>query len=204
MNEAYNCNADIHSSTAAEVNDVALDDVTPSMRRDAKIVNFGIIYGMSDFGLAQSLGITPKQAGRYIQRYFERFVGVKKYLDDVVAKAQDDGYVTTLYGRRRYIPELKSSNYMQRMFGQRVAMNTPLQGSAADIIKLAMIDVSNKLKGKKSKLILQIHDELIIDADQNEVDEIREILVDSMENVARLSVPLKVEVGCGKRWYDCK
>ncbi|MBR2967559.1 MAG: DNA polymerase I [Clostridia bacterium] len=204
MNEAYNRGEDIHSSTAAEVNGVPLSEVTPAMRRDAKIVNFGIIYGMSDFGLAQSLGITPKQAGKYIEKYFSRFVGVKNYLDSAVERAIELGYVQTLYGRRRYIPELKSSNYMQRMFGQRVAMNTPLQGSAADIIKLAMIDVSNKLNGKKSKLILQIHDELIIDADAREADEVKQILIESMENIANLSVPLKVEVGSGKRWYDCK
>lgn len=204
MQKIYSDGGDIHASTAAEVNGVPLSEVTPQMRRDAKIVNFGIIYGMSDFGLAQSLGITPRQAGAYIKRYFDRFSGVKSYLDGVVAFANETGYAQTLFGRRRYIPELKSSSYTTRSFGQRVAMNTPLQGSAADIIKKAMIDVAKRLEGKKSKLILQIHDELIIDAAMDESEEVKKILIDSMENVVKLSVPLKVEVGCGKRWYDCK
>ncbi len=204
MVEAYQCGEDIHASTASEIYGVPLSEVTPNMRREAKIVNFGIIYGMSDFGLAQSLGITPRLAGQYIKRYFERFEGVKRYLDSTVEFAREHGYVETLYGRRRYIPELKSSNFMKRSFGERAAMNTPLQGSAADIIKAAMIDVADRLKGMKSKLILQIHDELIIDAAMEEEQEVKRILVDCMENVTKLNVPLKVEVGCGKRWFDCK
>ncbi|MCH5164685.1 MAG: DNA polymerase I [Clostridiales bacterium] len=204
MVEAYKKGEDIHASTAAEIYGVPLSEVTSDMRREAKVVNFGIIYGMSDFGLSQSLGISPRQASAYIQKYFERFSGVKQYLDRIVELARENGYVETLYGRRRYIPELKSSNYMQRMFGERVAMNTPLQGSAADIIKAAMIDVSERLKGMKSKLILQIHDELIIDAAMEEEEAVKQILVDCMENVTALNVPLKVEVGCGKRWFDCK
>ncbi len=204
MVEAYLSGEDIHASTASEIYGVPIGEVTPEQRREAKIVNFGIIYGMSDFGLSQSLGISPRQAGQYIRKYFERFGGVKKYLDDTVEFARKNGYVETLYGRRRYIPELKSSNFMQRSFGERVAMNTPLQGSAADIIKAAMIDVSKRLMGMRSKLILQIHDELIIDADVREEEEVKSILIDCMENVAKLRVPLKVEVGCGKRWFDCK
>ncbi len=204
MVEAYLNGEDIHASTASEIYGVPLNEVTPNMRREAKIVNFGIIYGMSDFGLSQSLGITPRLAGQYIKRYFERFEGVKRYLDSTVEFARIRGYVETLYGRRRYIPELKSSNFMKRSFGERAAMNTPLQGSAADIIKAAMIDVADRLKGMKSKLILQIHDELIIDAAIEEEQEVKRILVDCMENVTKLNVPLKVEVGCGKRWFDCK
>ena len=204
MIEAYVNDGDIHASTAAEIYGVPLSEVTPDMRREAKTVNFGIIYGMSDFGLSESLGISPRQASRYINMYFERFSGVKRYLDEVVKFAKEHGYVETIYGRRRYIPELKSSSYNQRMFGERVAMNTPLQGSAADIIKAAMIAVSERLKGKKSKLILQIHDELIIDAAEDEVDEVKLILIECMENAASLKVPLKVEVGVGKNWYDCK
>ncbi|MBR2971226.1 MAG: DNA polymerase I [Clostridia bacterium] len=203
MTEAYLSGEDIHTATAAEVGGVPQSEVTPAMRRDAKTVNFGIIYGMSDFGLSQSLGITRAQAAKYIDRYFSRFVGVKKYLDATVENAKKDGYVRTLFGRVRYIPELKGA-YMQRQFGERVAMNTPLQGSAADIIKAAMLEVSNRLRGKKSKLILQIHDELIVDAALDEAEEVKQILVEAMENVVNLSVPLKVEVGCGKRWFDCK
>lgn len=204
MTEAYLSGEDIHASTAAEIYGVSISEVTSEMRREAKAVNFGIIYGISDFGLAQNLGIMPKQARTYIDRYFMKFKGVKDYLDRTVEYAYEHGYVETLYGRRRYIPELKSANRNQRLFGERVAMNTPLQGSAADIIKAAMIDVFNRLKGMKSKLILQIHDELIVDADKDEEENVKSILIDSMENVIKLNVPLKVEVGRGKRWFDCK
>lgn len=204
MVSAYINGEDIHSSTAAEIYGVEQSEVTPAMRREAKIVNFGIIYGMSDFGLAQNLNITPKQAAMYIKRYFERFGGVRRYLAQSVESAREKGYVETIFGRRRYVPELRSSNYNSRMFGERVAMNTPLQGSAADLIKKAMIEVAKRLSSMKSKLILQIHDELIVDTAQDEIEAVKNILIDCMENVAELRVPLKVEVGCGKRWYDCK
>ncbi len=204
MVNTYRSGGDIHASTAAEINDVPLDMVTPDMRRAAKTVNFGIIYGMSDFGLSESLGISPRQASRYIDMYFKRFSGVKRYLDEAIRFAKEHGYVETIFNRRRYIPELKSSSYTQRMFGERVAMNSPLQGSAADIIKRAMVAVYDRLRGKKSKLILQIHDELIIDAAEDEADEVRDLLVECMESAASLIVPLKVEVGMGKSWYDCK
>lgn len=204
MVETYRTDGDIHASTAAEIYGVPLELVTPDMRREAKTVNFGIIYGMSDFGLSESLGITPRQASKFINMYFERFSGVKRYLDEAVRFAKENGYAETIFHRRRYIPELKSNSYTTRMFGERIAMNTPLQGSAADIIKKAMIGVFDRLKGMKSKLILQIHDELIIDAAEDEANEVKAILVDCMENAARLLVPLKVEVGTGKRWYDCK
>ncbi len=204
MTQAYLNNEDIHASTAAEVFGVNKNEVTAAMRRDAKAVNFGIIYGISDFGLAKNLNIAPYKAKQYISKYFERFSGIKAYLEKSVALAKEKGYAVTLLNRVRKIPELYSSNYNIRQFGERVAMNMPLQGSAADIIKIAMIGVERALEGMKSKLILQVHDELIIDAAMDEVDEVKRILKDEMENAVTLNVPLTVDIGCGKTWFDCK
>ena len=170
MLELYRNGEDIHTRTAAEVFGVPVSEVTSKMRREAKVVNFGIIYGMSDYGLSQSLKCSVSTARKYMETYFERFSSIKPYFDSIVQNAKKTGYTTTLLGRVRYIPELASPNYMTRQFGERAAMNMPLQGSAADIIKLAMVDVAARLKGLKSRLILQIHDELIVEADDKEVD----------------------------------
>lgn len=203
MIEMYREGADIHARTAAEVFGVSVDEVTPAMRRTAKTVNFGIIYGMSDFGLSKSLGISVYKAREYMRIYFNRFPKVKPYFDKVVEEAKRTGYTTSLLGRRRYIAELGSPNYSVRQFGERAAMNMPLQGSAADVIKLAMVDVSRKLEGMKSRMILQIHDELIVEAADDEVGEVKTRLRDSMENAIKLSVPLTVDVESGKSWLDC-
>ena len=204
--EAYCEGKDIHSITASQVFNVALEDVTADMRRDAKAVNFGIIYGISAFGLASDLGISSKKAKEYIDRYFETYSEVKNYMTANVDTAKQNGYVETLLGRRRVINELKSSNFNVRGFGERAAMNMPLQGSSADIIKIAMIHVAEKLKkgGYKARLVLQVHDELIIDCPKNESDEVAQILKREMENAVSLQVPLTVEVGVGENWYESK
>ena len=204
MIAAYLGEQDIHSATAAKVYGVGIDEVTPAMRRTAKIVNFGIIYGISEYGLAKDLGIRPAQAKEFINKYFDTFPSVKEYLNKAVAFSKESGYACTIFGRRRYIPELSSSIYLQRSFGERVAMNMPLQGSAADIIKIAMIKVADRLKNTKSRLILQIHDELIVEADESELDAVINILTEEMANAATLRVPLKATVGYGKTWYECK
>ncbi len=201
--KAYYDGDDVHAITASMVFGVPLAEVTSKMRREAKAVNFGIIYGISDFGLSQNINISRAGAKKYIDEYFKRFPTVAEYLDESVRLAKERGYAVTLMGRRRKIPELFSSQYTVRQFGERVAMNTPLQGGAADIIKAAMIAVHNRLKAKKSKLILQIHDELIVEAAEEEVDEVKEILRDCMENAVKLKVPLIVDIGVGKSWLDC-
>lgn len=204
--EAYRENMDIHALTASQVFGVPLESVTPSQRRAAKAVNFGIIYGISEFGLASGLNISNKQAGEYIRKYFETYSDVKKYMDSNVAYAREHGYVTTLLGRKRVIPEIKSSNYNLRSFGERAAMNMPLQGSSADIIKIAMCNVFDRLKkeGLRSKMILQVHDELVIDAYESEREAVTEILRTEMENAVQLKVPLTVEVHSGRNWYEAK
>ncbi len=204
--EAFKEGKDIHTATASMVFGVSEDKVDASMRRSAKAVNFGIIYGISDFGLAQNLKISPKTAGEYIKKYFELYPEVKEYMKSNVEKAKTTGFAESLFGRRRYIRELSSSNYNVRMFGERAAMNMPLQGSAADIMALAMINVYKKLEegGFKSKLILQVHDELIIDAYLDEVEKVKKLLVDEMENAVKLSVPLTVSASVAKSWYDAK
>jgi len=206
MKQAFFSGDDIHTRTASEVFGVPLDQVTGEMRGSAKAVNFGIVYGISDFGLAKNLGVSVKKAGSYIDRYFMRFSGVKQYMDEIKIKAKQDGYVTTLLGRRRYLPELKSSNYNVRSFGERAALNTPIQGSAADIIKLAMIDVADKLNsgGYASKLILQVHDELIIDTAMDELTAIKALLKQSMETAYELDVPLIADIGVGDNWLEAK
>ena len=206
MIEAFNNNEDIHKQVASKVFDKPIENVTKQERSSAKAVNFGIVYGISDFGLAGQLGISKKEAKKYIESYLEKYSGIKKFMEDIVEKAKQQGYVETLFGRRRYIPELKSNNYMVRQFGSRVAMNMPIQGTAADIMKIAMIDVYNKLKEKnlKSRLILQIHDELIIEAYKEEKEEVKEILKSSMENAYKLNVPLIVDMCEADNWYDAK
>lgn len=204
--EAFNEGKDVHALTASQVFGVPLAEVTKEMRQSAKAVNFGIIYGISDFGLSEQLKISPKRAGEYIKKYFEMYPSVKEYMDKNVEFARKNGYVTTLLGRKRYIREINSPNFNLRSFGERAAMNMPLQGTAADIIKIAMLSVHSEMKkrGLKSKLILQVHDELIVDALAEEVDEVLEILKNKMENAVKLSVPLTVETECGDRWYDAK
>lgn len=204
--EAYRSAQDIHAITASEVFHVPLDQVTPLQRRNAKAVNFGIVYGISAFGLSEDLSISRKEALEYIQNYFDTYPGVKAFLDSLVSQGKEQGYVTTLYGRRRPIPELKSANFMQRQFGERVAMNSPIQGTAADIMKIAMIAVDRELRkrGLSSRIVLQIHDELLIETKETELDEVKEILTEKMKHAADLKVSLEVEAQVGKSWFDAK
>lgn len=204
--QAYQEAQDIHRITASQVFHVPFEEVTDLQRRNAKAVNFGIVYGISSFGLSQDLSITRKEAAQYIENYFDTYPGVKRFLDDQVAHAKKKGYVVTLFGRRRPVPELKSSHFMQRSFGERVAMNAPIQGTAADIIKIAMIGVAKELKdrGFKSKLILQVHDELLIEAYEEELEQVEQILKEQMERAAELKVPLIVDMHTGKNWYEAK
>lgn len=203
---AYKEAKDIHRITASEVFHTPFEEVTPQQRSNAKAVNFGIIYGISSFGLGQGLNITRKEAERFIEKYFETYPKIKEYLDGLVAQAKKEGYSTTLFGRRRPIPELGSSNFMQRSFGERVAMNSPIQGTAADIIKIAMNRVNRRLKegNMRSRLILQVHDELLVEAHKDEAEEVKKILVEEMQGAARLEVPLEVEVKSGNNWYEAK
>ncbi len=203
---AYRDGEDIHSITASQVFGVPIEEVTQKMRREAKAVNFGIIYGISDFGLSKNLGIPLATAKEYIEKYFKTYSAVKNYMNENVEFARKKGYVSTLTGRKRVIPEINSSNFNLRQFGERAAMNMPLQGSSADIIKIAMINVYKALKkaGLKAKLILQVHDELVIDAPENEAEKAAEILKYEMENAVQLKVPLTVDVHSGKNWYDAK
>ncbi len=204
--KAYNDGVDIHSVTASQVFGVKLEEVTPKMRREAKAVNFGIIYGISDFGLSKNLDIPLQTARGYIEKYFETYSAVKEYMNSNVEFAKKHGYVSTLTGRKRIIPEINSPNFNLRLFGERAAMNMPLQGSSADIIKIAMLNVSKALKkaGLNAKLILQVHDELVIDAPEEEKEIAAEILKCEMENAVKLNVPLTVEVHTGKNWYEAK
>lgn len=197
---------DIHAQAASRVFGVPLDEVTKELRSKAKAVNFGIVYGISDFGLAGQIHSSRKQAKQYIEQYLEKYSGIKTFMDEAVEDAKKKGYIETMYNRRRYIPELTSKSYMVRKFGERVAMNTPIQGTAADIMKIAMINVFRELKNRNlnSKIVLQVHDELLIETDIKEKDEVREILVNNMEHAAKLLVPLKVEVAEGENWYDAK
>lgn len=183
-----------------------LDEVTSEMRRNAKAVNFGIVYGISAWSLSQDIGVTPDEAKAYMESYFGNFGGVKQYMKQIVAQATEQGYVTTLYGRRRYLPELKSSNFNLRSFGERVALNTPIQGTAADIIKLAMLRVEEALRQEcpSARLILQVHDELIVECPEEEAGQVQRILEREMEQVAQLKVPLLVEAHTGRSWYEAK
>lgn len=202
--EAYNSGMDIHSITASKVFNVPLGQVTKQQRSNAKAVNFGIVYGMSAFGLSQDLSISRKEATEYINQYFETYPKVKEYLDNIVAFAKEKGYVKTIFGRKRPIPELKSSNFMQKSFGERIAMNSPIQGTAADIMKIAMINVDKRLQQEnmKSRIVLQVHDELLVEAYKDEVDKVSEILSQEMSNAANLSVNLDVDVNVGDNWLE--
>ena len=204
--QAYKEQSDIHRITASQVFHIPFDEVTPQQRRNAKAVNFGIVYGISSFGLSQDLSITRKEAAKYIDDYFATYPGIKTFLDDAVAHAKEKGYVVTLFGRRRPVPELSSSNFMQRSFGERVAMNSPIQGAAADIIKIAMIRVNQRLKDQKmkSRLVLQVHDELLIEAYEPELEEVQIILKEEMEHAADLKVPLEIDMHTGDNWYEAK
>ncbi len=206
MIEAFREGQDIHARTAAEVYGVPLEQVTHEMRSASKAVNFGIVYGISDFTLARNISVSRKEAKEFIERYFERYPGVKRYMDAAVAEGREKGYVTTLMGRRRYLPELASANFNLRSFGERCAMNSPIQGTAADIIKLAMIRVADALRkgGYKARLILQVHDELIVEAPEDEQERVRALLKDCMEGVAALAVPLKTDISVGRDWRECK
>lgn len=202
MQEAFRSHLDFHTSTAMAIYGVSLDQVTKDMRRTAKAVNFGIIYGISDWGLSENIGISPMEASMFIKQYFATFPEVKEFLDDVVNKAKESGYTETLFHRRRYIPELRNSNFNIQKFGERTAMNAPIQGSAADIIKKAMVDVAYVLKEKqlKSKLIVQVHDELVFDVPKEELELMKEIIKTTMEQSVTISVPLEVDVECGTNW----
>ncbi len=204
--EAYHQAQDIHRITASQVFHTPFEEVTDLQRSNAKAVNFGIVYGISAFGLSEGLSISRKEALDYISQYFETYPGVKAFLDGLVAQAKEQGYVTTLYGRRRPVPELSSSNFMQRNFGERVAMNSPIQGTAADIMKIAMVGVDRRLRqeGLRSRLILQIHDELLVETALSEVDRVKAILLEEMDGAAKLAVPLEIDMNVGKSWFETK
>ena len=204
MIKAFQNDEDIHKEVASKVFGVAMSKVTKEQRSRAKAVNFGIIYGITAFGLSQQLKIDRKQSQKYIDNYLKKYSGIKNFMDEIIKKAEENGYVETIFGRRRYVPELKSNNYMVRQFGSRVAMNTPIQGTAADIMKIAMNNTYDNLKNLDAKIILQVHDELIIEVKEEEKEKAKEILKESMENAAKLDVPLKVEISEAKTWYEAK
>lgn len=206
MIQAFKEGQDIHKQAASKVFKTPIDEVTKEQRSNAKAVNFGIVYGISDFGLGEQLGISRKIAKKYIEEYLQEYEGIKQFMDKTKEKAKETGYVETLFNRRRYIPELKSNNYMVRQFGERAAMNTPIQGTAADIMKIAMINVYNKLieKGLKSKIVLQVHDEMMIEAPIEEAEEVKKIVKQSMEEAVTLKIPLIAEVSEAENWYECK
>ena len=206
MIHAFKNGEDIHKQAASKVFNIPIEDVTKEQRSSAKAVNFGIVYGISDFGLANQIGVSNKKAKEYINQYLEKYNGIKHFMDDIVESAKEKGYVETLFGRRRYIPEIKSNNYMVRQFGNRVAMNTPIQGTAADIMKIAMINVEKTLKEKEinGKIILQIHDELLLEVKNEDKEQAKQILKECMESATKLSVPLEVEISEGNSWYEVK
>lgn len=206
MIEAFCNNEDIHSQAASKVFNIPLEEVTKEERTKAKAVNFGIVYGISEFGLGEQLGVPRKKAKEYIEQYLDKYSGIKEFMTNIVEETKEKGYVETLYHRRRYVPELKSNNYMVRQFGSRVAMNTPIQGTAADIMKIAMINVYNKLKENnlKSKLIVQVHDEILVETLESEKEQVKQIVKEEMENVIKLKVPLLAEVEEGYNWYEAK
>ena len=206
MMQAFKNNEDIHRQAASKVFKTPIDEVTKEQRSSAKAVNFGIVYGISDFGLGEQLGISRKKAKNYIEEYLNEYAGIKKYMDNVTEVAKENGYVETLFNRRRYIPELKSSNYNVRQFGIRAAMNTPIQGTAADIMKIAMINVYKRLKKEnlKSKIVLQVHDEMMIESPLSEAENVKNIIKFEMENAVKLDVPLIAEVSEARNWYECK
>jgi DNA polymerase-1 len=206
LKEAFIQDMDIHTKTAMDVFGVNADEVDGNMRRQAKAVNFGIVYGISDFGLSNNLNITRKDAAKFIEQYFEAFRGVRGYMDNIVMQARRDGYVTTLLERRRYLPEIKASNFNLRSFAERTAMNTPIQGTAADIIKLAMVKMNEQLQERKlrSRMLLQVHDELVFEVPQDELELMKKLVPEVMESALKLDVPLKADVNYGVNWYEAK
>ena len=206
MIRAFREGVDVHTSTAATVFGVAESAVTSELRKRAKAVNFGIVYGISSFGLSQDLSITKKEAAQYIDNYFNTYPGIKKFLDDAVESGKEKGYVTTLFGRRRPIPELSSGNFMQRSFGERVAMNSPIQGTAADIMKIAMINVQKRLTeaNMKSRLVLQVHDELLIETFIPELEQVKMILAEEMSQAVQMKVDLEIDMHDGNNWFEAK
>ena len=206
MQEAFRSGSDFHTLTAARVFHVSPEEVTGQMRSSAKAVNFGIVYGISAFSLSQDIGVTVAEAKEYMQRYFDTYQGVRNYMTEIVDKAREQGYVETLMHRRRNLPELKSSNFNMRSFGERVALNMPIQGTAADLIKLAMVRVENRLRreGLAAKLIMQVHDELIVECPEAEQEQVKRLLEEEMSGVMQLSVPLPAEAHSGKTWLAAK
>jgi DNA polymerase-1 len=202
--EVFKNDGDIHARTACELFGVTPENVTTEMRRRAKTVNFGIIYGISPYGLSKQLGITPPEAKLYIDTYFAKYKGVKRYIDKLIKNAAEKGYVATIFGRKRVIPELRSINKNTRQLGERLTINTPVQGSAADIIKITMLNIWKKLKREslKTKMLLQVHDELLFEVPEKEKDTITALVRDEMEKAAQLLIPLKVEIGIGKNWAE--
>ena len=206
MIQAFENNEDIHKQAASKVFKTPIEEVTKEQRSNAKAVNFGIVYGISDFGLGEQLGISRKKAKQYIDEYLNEYAGIKEFMENIIEKTKEKGYVETLFHRRRYVPELNSKNYMVRQFGNRVAMNTPIQGTAADIMKIAMINVNKELKnrGLESKIVLQVHDEMMIEAPESEKEEVKQIMKQEMESAIKLKVPLIADISEAKNWYDCK
>ena len=206
MQAAFRSGEDFHSVTASQVFNVPLEQVTPLMRRHAKAVNFGIVYGISEFSLAEDIGVSRYEAKEYINQYLATYHGVRDYMKKVVADARESGYTQTLYGRKRYIPELKSSNFNVRQGAERIALNTPIQGTAADLIKLAMIRVEDALQKSfpEAELLLQVHDELIVECPEAIAPQVADLVSREMEQVASLSVPLTAEAKFGKSWYEAK
>ena len=206
MTEAFLSGEDIHTVTASQVFGVPLNAVTPELRKRAKAVNFGIVYGIGDFSLAADIGVTKREAKAYIESYLEKYSGIREFMSGAKEQARREGYVMTLYGRRRYIPEISSPRAPLRAFGERVAMNSPIQGTAADIIKIAMINTSRALRkaGLDARLILQVHDELIVECAEHDKEQAAKILRDCMENAAKLTVPLTVDLHWGRSWEECK
>src|SRR3989338_6328224 len=206
LQEAFQKNLDIHTQTASEVFGVFEKMVSPEMRRQAKAINFGLIYGLSAFGLARQLGISVDTAKEYIERYFKRYQGVQKFIEETIQKAHAQGYVETLLGRKRALPELHSANPHLKSFGERMAVNTPLQGTAADMIKIAMIQIQNEIEKKKlhSCMLLQVHDELVFEVEKSELEEMKALVKEKMEHALKLSVPITVEIKVGKTWGNLK
>lgn len=206
MCQAFRSGEDFHTLTAARVFHVGPQDVTPEMRRRAKAVNFGVVYGISPFSLSQDIGVTVAEAKEYMERYFQTYTGVRAYMDRIVEQARADGYVETLMHRRRALPELKSSNHNLRAFGERVALNMPIQGTAADLMKLAMVRVERRLadEGLAAQLIMQVHDELIVECPEDEAAHVQALLEEEMSGVMTLAVPLPAEAHCGKNWLTAK
>jgi DNA polymerase-1 len=202
--DAFVHDQDIHTRTAAEIWGVKPEDVTAQMRREAKVINFGIVYGMSAFGLSQQLDIEPRLAQAYIDDYFRKYKGVQDYIDQVITSAQERGYVATLFSRRRYVPEIKSGNVTARKFAERTAINAPIQGTAADLIKVAMIHIADRMRREQftGRMILQVHDELIFEAPEQEIETLRALVKTEMEGVLEMSVPLKVDISWGNNWSE--